>query len=236
MTERIEHMPIEDWAAAVGRLSRRVRRRVARRRVSVLVVVLCAGVASAVGANALWQQNERHPAPIWGAASDDTEVRQVVASHSGTDDPIAALTGDAGADDEQSDLVQRVQAVLAEAGYYSGPDDGVLDSATSDAIRRFEEAHGLPMTGEPSLTLLTAGGSGATAMPPAKASAAAHPVSAMDVSQIQRLLNEKGFGPLTVDGMMGPRTREAVNRFAESRGLDGGLSPSVLKALAGGDA
>jgi Putative peptidoglycan binding domain len=41
-----------------------------------------------------------------------------------------------------------VQAELARHGYYGGPLDGVIGSETRRAVRRYQEDHGLPVTGE----------------------------------------------------------------------------------------
>lgn len=42
-----------------------------------------------------------------------------------------------------------------------------------------------------------------------------------DIKQIQRALNARGFGPLDVDGIFGPKTSDAVIRFKVSQGLMG---------------
>jgi hypothetical protein len=44
-------------------------------------------------------------------------------------------------------LATAVQTELARRGYYHGPIDGVIGSASREAIRVFQEAQGLPMTG-----------------------------------------------------------------------------------------
>ena len=51
--------------------------------------------------------------------------------------------------DEQfwQDLAKKVQSELAHRGYYHGPIDGVIDSDSRQAIRAFQKAEGLPVTG-----------------------------------------------------------------------------------------
>jgi murein L,D-transpeptidase YcbB/YkuD len=50
-------------------------------------------------------------------------------------------------------LATAVQTELARRGYYHGPIDGVIGSASREAIQAFQQAQGLPTTGliDPSL-------------------------------------------------------------------------------------
>jgi len=45
------------------------------------------------------------------------------------------------------DLARKVQAELARRGYYHGQINGVIDASSSQAIRAFQKARGLPVTG-----------------------------------------------------------------------------------------
>lgn len=56
-----------------------------------------------------------------------------------------------------------------------------------------------------------------------------------DVEQVQRQLEDVGYGPLTVDGVYGPKTADAVKRFQRDQGLtaDGIVGPQTRGALAG---
>jgi hypothetical protein len=51
-------------------------------------------------------------------------------------------------------LVRDTELLLAKLAFDPGPTDGVLDDTTREAIRRYQEAAGLPQTGEPSKELL----------------------------------------------------------------------------------
>jgi peptidoglycan hydrolase-like protein with peptidoglycan-binding domain len=51
------------------------------------------------------------------------------------------------------DRVKFVQSRLAALGYYSGPQHGKLDDGTREAIRRFQQAVGLPVNAELSIEL-----------------------------------------------------------------------------------
>ena len=55
-----------------------------------------------------------------------------------------------------TNLAVSVQSELARRGYYQGPTDGVIGSDSSQAIRAFQEAQGLPVTGRIDPKLLRA--------------------------------------------------------------------------------
>ena len=103
---------------------------------------------------------------------------------------------------------------------------------------------GLPETGAPSLALLAAVAAEDVAVAPvveepaapaAPAGAAVPTGEPIGIAEMQELLNARGYGPLSVDGKMGPATREALKRFSAEAGFgaDAGMTPAVLNALAG---
>ena len=47
-----------------------------------------------------------------------------------------------------------LQQPLAQAGYDTGGTDGVMGAKTKAAISAYQQASGLPVTGEPSMDLL----------------------------------------------------------------------------------
>jgi Putative peptidoglycan binding domain len=55
-----------------------------------------------------------------------------------------------------TNLAAWVQSELTRRGYYHGPTDGVIGSDSSEAIRAFQAAQGLPVTGRIDLKLLSA--------------------------------------------------------------------------------
>lgn len=193
----IDQLPVEDWAAGVASLTRRLRRRVVRRPGVFALAAVVAGSALLIHQNALWRQSAAHPAPYWGIADSDSVVPVDAPAH--------------------SPLVERIQTVLLEK-----PATGILDETTVARIRAFEAEQGLPVTGAPSLALLTALETEAT-LPARTVEMSSHArpeeraaPKPVDVEALQRLLNQEGFGPLDVDGLMGPRTRAALSRFAQT--------------------
>jgi peptidoglycan hydrolase-like protein with peptidoglycan-binding domain len=154
---------------------------------------------------------------------------------------------------KRDDLVAQVQTALAERELYDGIVDGVMGSATSAAVRAFEQAQGMTVTGEASektlAALMTAPvrPAGAPAKPAAKAPAQAQSAQAQSAQTTgstaapanakmiatQRALARIGYGPVTIDGKMGAETRNAIKSFERDRGMPetGEPSPAVLRAL-----
>jgi len=69
-------------------------------------------------------------------------------------------------DPYSSDLAMAVQAELAGRGYYRGPINGVIGSGSRRAIREFQAAEGLPITGRIDETLIRALRTGELSAPP----------------------------------------------------------------------
>lgn len=75
------------------------------------------------------------------------------------DDPLAEVE-EAAADDLlpgsalSPESIQEIQVLLNSLGYESGRPDGIPGRRTVQAIQAYQAAQGLPVTGEPSLTLL----------------------------------------------------------------------------------
>ncbi|WP_420392555.1 peptidoglycan-binding protein [Acuticoccus sp.] len=172
----------------------------------------------------MWRQTAEHPAPLWRETAEDARF----ASHGGAAQG-GTVTIEGEGDVHATSLVRNVQDGLARVGLYDGPASGRLDGRTVAAIERFEEQHGLPVTGEPSVALLAA----VSGVAPTAAQVAPERYGTLGVADVQRLLNSRGFGPLAEDGKLGPNTKAALARFAANEGLPGGASPDeVVAALA----
>ena len=244
LSSRIEQLPVEDWAAAAARIVRRVRRRVVRKPARSLGALAAVVAIAAIASNALWEQEGSHPAPIWGSAETADKGTRLVAAHSPPSGGPAELV-EAGMPDE---MVYRVQTALVEAGYFNSQPDGMLTQETRESIELFEVDRGLPVTGEPSVALLAAFTEETVAAEESETLTVASVIEDREsaevpqrgsqatigtVAEIQAALNKTGHGPLTVDGVMGPRTREALDAFAMAHGLAAeGVTPAVLRALA----
>lgn len=226
LPHRIMDFPLAEMAHATGETARRLYRRAIRRKGGAAVALGFAITGFMVGGNALWDQDERHPAPLWGRG----EVT-AMAAHNGSAQKGAPLDVAAVRDVSapSSQMVGAVQEALRASGWYDGPADGVLDDVTVEAIEAFEADQGLPVTGEPSVGLMAALSAG-DPLPPAA------PRTDLSVLEIQRRLNAGGYGPLAEDGRMGPNTQRALDSFAMDLGLAGGPREAIIRALASGGA
>jgi len=54
----------------------------------------------------------------------------------------------------QSERATEIQKALIKAGYMDGPPSGQYDDATTQAMKQYQSANGLPQTGLPSAPLL----------------------------------------------------------------------------------
>jgi peptidoglycan hydrolase-like protein with peptidoglycan-binding domain len=127
--------------------------------------------------------------------------------------------------------LRAVQQVLVDQGYDPGPLDGQMGRKTREALRQFQSDKSLHVTGvADAATREALGFCGESA----NAASAVHPpTSNPQVLEAQRLLTERGYAPGPVDGLMGNKTREALNRFQSDNGLpvSGKADAQTLMAL-----
>jgi peptidoglycan hydrolase-like protein with peptidoglycan-binding domain len=114
---------------------------------------------------------------------------------------------------------------LGALGLEPGLVDGRYGPITTDAVRRFQRAHDLPVDGVADPVTLSA----------LKASVKGSPfiVRTERVEELQRELRRLGLEPGMVDGRYGPLTTQAVKRFQEGHNLpaDGIADPETLNRI-----
>ncbi|MGZ4233968.1 MAG: peptidoglycan-binding domain-containing protein [Solirubrobacteraceae bacterium] len=127
--------------------------------------------------------------------------------------------------DDRAERVKALQRQLGWLGFEPGPDDGRYGPLTAGAVRRFQEAHDLPVDGIVDRTTADL----------LRASVVQRPSSdRIDrVKALQRQLVWLGFDPGAIDGRYGPQTTEAVSRFQEDHDLpvSGIVDPPTQSAL-----
>jgi len=136
---------------------------------------------------------------------------------------------------QPSSVVRDAQQRLAAAGFYTGAIDGLWGPDTQAAVERFQRSRGLQTTGDLNQVTVSA----LQTSPPVSAAAAPQPLTVMAPQQsaavrdTQQRLSELGFYDGAVDGVWGPETRAAVERFQRNRGLavTGDLNPRTTSAL-----
>jgi peptidoglycan hydrolase-like protein with peptidoglycan-binding domain len=172
--------------------------------------------AGAIATNALFLQSRPHPAPL------------VITRDAG--EPAATAQ-------RSDDLVLAVQSALRRIGYYFGPLDGVAGPQTEEAILAFEAASGRTSTGEASLGLLAAlkavKADDATSLAELAAGEDEAPNPDHRVAAVQHALAISAYGPLSMDGILGPETREAIVQFQQDHGLPptGEVSDALIVEL-----
>lgn len=134
--------------------------------------------------------------------------------------------------------VIEVQQRLKQNGVYAGATDGVWGPDSQAALERFQQSRGLQTTSainQATAMLLGLDVATLIAPDPRAASAAAQgaPLSAAAVRNIQARLATLGFYRGGADGVWGPNTQLALERFQRGQGLQptGQVTPATAQAL-----
>ena len=125
----------------------------------------------------------------------------------------------------REERVKELQHQLGVLGLEPGPVDGHYGPLTTDAVRRFQRAHDLPVDGVADPVTLNALRASVTGSP--------FVVHTERIKELQRQLQLLGFEPGMIDGRYGPLTTEAVKRFQEAHHLpaDGIADPETLRRI-----
>jgi peptidoglycan hydrolase-like protein with peptidoglycan-binding domain len=212
--------------------------------------VIGGGVAAAaVGTilvNALYLQPGPHPAPIFAVkarpVSGDQADAVVTLPRPRPADLFSARPDAGVAARPRVELISELQRELLRRGFYDGPIDGLPGPRTDAAIQDFAEAAGLKPAPEPSEELLRSISRSTVKAPaphgPAPA-ARPDPIGELiappprRVTAVQRALNEFGYGPIKANGVVGPDTRTAIEKFERERKLPitGQISDRLVREL-----
>lgn len=146
----------------------------------------------------------------------------------------------------QSSLVRDVQSALADIGFYKGKIDGIYGTGTKTAIMSFQQRAGIIPNGEASYGLLSnlksvqAVTDVSNTQPPATQSQSVSSLpkvlvfDAETVTRIQAGLKENfGDESISVDGVMGNQTKNAIKRFQKRFKLEanGELDNQTLQKM-----
>jgi peptidoglycan hydrolase-like protein with peptidoglycan-binding domain len=189
-----------------------------------------------VSANALWYQPHAHTGPLFATRSFETFVdpQRQKEQQKERSQPQTTIHIERPAPEVRRPLadpaIEKVQAILKDLNFYSGPVDGLQGPNTQQAIRTYQERMGLEVSGEISTELLEQLGAtettGAIAPVPtprdAKPAAPDNAATAKKndlVAKIQGGLRAFGNKDIEVDGLMGARTRAAIKEFQALFGL-----------------
>jgi peptidoglycan hydrolase-like protein with peptidoglycan-binding domain len=133
--------------------------------------------------------------------------------------PAAAVAGPSSTQPQPSAAVRDAQQRLSALGFYAGPVDGIWGPDTRAAVERFQRNRALQVTSDLDQVTVSA--------------LQAAPQPSATVRDTQQRLSASGFYDGPVDGVWGPGTRAAVERFQRSRGLavTGDLNAATASAL-----
>ena len=142
--------------------------------------------------------------------------------------------------------IEEVQVILKDEGYEPGNTDGRMGKETRDAIKGFQESIGLKSTGYIDKSTLTQLEDSRRAKEILE-SKKDYGLKAKETKQknsskaefrptakeIQTALKNAGYDPGSMDGKIGPRTRQAIKDFQKSKGLvpDGVAGPKTWASL-----
>jgi peptidoglycan hydrolase-like protein with peptidoglycan-binding domain len=190
---------------------------------------------SFVSANALWYQPHFHQGAFF---STRNLGERYIAPR--LEDDMPGLTGDSpettirlerepAPAPKPDPEVMEIQEGLRELGFYSGPVDGIEGPHTRSAIESYQKTVGLPISGEIDEELLDQLGTKSTAaITPQPAPRQAdgkpgEPAARMGpdpfIAKIQAGLKAFGNDGIEVDGVMGARTKSAIEEFQSLFGL-----------------
>ncbi|MDJ1183005.1 peptidoglycan-binding domain-containing protein [Roseofilum casamattae] len=106
--------------------------------------------------------------------------------------------------------VRTLQEKLTAAGVYDGPITGVYGTLTEAAVRRYQEAQGLTVDG-------LYGGRTRSRLEATET--VADVPSDPYILELQQILQKRGWYDGPLDGIMGPKTREAIAKAQERYGI-----------------
>ncbi|MFK5980895.1 MAG: peptidoglycan-binding domain-containing protein [Rhizobiaceae bacterium] len=200
-----------------------------------------------ISANALFSQSENHPGPLWMTrdgivvkAIPSTNVRGPKAHSVFTQRisvrniPVPTVNPNLhsspnllSTNGASSFLLMEIQKELTSAGFYTGDIDGIYGRESRSAILKYQASRKLSQTGNPDRKLL---GSFRKRKP---IQSVATGDSTQLVKQIQTGLIAYGSLDLTIDGIYGDKTKDAIRAFQARYKLsvDGQPSRAVLDKL-----
>jgi peptidoglycan hydrolase-like protein with peptidoglycan-binding domain len=131
--------------------------------------------------------------------------------------------------------VRNVQTALSQLGYSPGPIDGIMGSKTRAAIRAYQIDSGLPVSGEPSVSLHEHLQTALTGPSTPAPSAPSGPSPTL-ISEVQAELRLRGYNVPYISGSLDEATVAAIKRYQSDASLtvDGRVSDTLLAQLRSG--
>jgi len=225
------HRRLRDWVAAHPR--------------DAVALLAAAAGSGAIAVNALMMQSGPHPAPLFALRQALPEAAPGAEALS-RQRPVPAEV--ARAEPRQprprAELVADIQRSLARRGFYDGAVDGIYGPKTDAAVRDFAQAAQLKVGGEPTeavlASILNSSIKEARPAPAASMTRARHdPIADLigpssRILAVQRVLSDFGYGQIKPNGIPGPETVAAIEKFERARRLPvtGQVTDRLMRELA----
>lgn len=129
--------------------------------------------------------------------------------------------------------VTQVQERLRQQGFHTGRADGSWGTDSQAALERFQQSRGLQVSGQLNAATASMLGLDPVGLVAAAPVPPAEPLSAEVVRSVQQRLRVSGQYRGSADGVWGPGTQRALERFQQARGLQatGQMNPATAQAL-----
>jgi peptidoglycan hydrolase-like protein with peptidoglycan-binding domain len=130
--------------------------------------------------------------------------------------------------------ILRIQEDLSQLGYFDGKASGMMDAQTRQAVRAFQQARGLPVTGRMDERFADALTFAMRIKEAVRHTASIGPqFSPSAIRQVQTALTLLGYDAGPIDGSMGTKTIAAIKGFQQHSGLqvNGRIDTNLLRRL-----
>lgn len=216
-------------------LTRLIARKLLRHPLSSLGWIAGGGLSLAAFANIMLLQPERHRAPLF--VGNPLVHATPLPIQTPLPQPRPANLEKDVETMRRAELMHDIQLELARRGFFIGDPDPAATAKTTQAIRSFQSAAALPVTGQITEGLLASVLTSNLRVKDQIAGLLRNTGDRLErpatVVAVQRALSKLGYGPLRDDGHFGASTRIALDKFEKDRKLPArGESPTrVLKEL-----
>lgn len=212
-----------------------------------------------VAGNAFYAQSGSHPDPIWStrdavntrSISSEPIVRPVrTTTIKPREIPVPTSRTQAAVEAEQKKIVSDIQTALLKTGDFAGEVDGRQGPVTRRAIETYQRRNALTVDGQADAKLLehilndlpiakVGRSDNLTAIIAKDETPVASSRSDYDrktIEEVQKALAAAGYGDLTVDGIYGNQTRDAISQFQKRHNLKvtGKPDDELLEKLSAG--